>query len=207
MKVDWGFWEVLVGITSLSLAVLAILIGGASIYLYFRGRPWIEELVRNEVRKEIESTEKELRGRLVGYVGFVFGRLRKVNPELIHPAIQYSQYAYETLPDTSAWKMRAMNNLAFYYSVRGYVTDAPAAIRYARALLEDYAKSGDIDWLTTYAVVVGRYYEYFDSPRQRLLEAERMMEELQQRGDVSQGDKQNAAGHLETLRAALRLLG
>ncbi len=100
-----------------------------------------------------------------------------------------------------------MNNLAFYYALLGYVTDAPAAVRYAKLLLEGYATNKDIDGLTTYAAVVGTYHAHFDRPRQTLLDAERMMEELATREDITVDQKQSAARHLEKIRAALRQLG
>lgn len=204
---DMGFWEVLVGITSLSLAGLAFLLALVSVLLYFWGRDWIVELVRRTVRQELEPSERELRGRIQGYVGFIFGKLQDVRPDFVNQAITYAQRAHETLPDDSKWKTTALNNLAFSYALRGYVTDAPAAVRYAKILLEDYATSRELEWLTTYAAIVGRFYNHFESPRQALLDAEKMMEELQQRGDVTQDQKQSAARHLETIRTALRQIG
>jgi len=58
-------------------------------------------VVQREVKKGIEATHTDLLGRLVGYVGFIFGRLDRVHPEagLIHRAIQYTQHAYDTLPE------------------------------------------------------------------------------------------------------------
>lgn len=202
-KIDWGFWEVLVGVTGLSLASLAILLAAASVWLYIWGKPWLEDLVQQTVRREIEKSEKQLRGRLVGYVGFIFGRLSATHSDLIHEAINFALRAYETLPDDSPAKMSAMNNLAFAYSKRGYKTDAPAAIRFAKLLLEDYATSREMEWLTTYASVVATYHKEFDNPRQALLQAEDMMAELQGRADVPPEHKQNAARHLERIRAAL----
>jgi hypothetical protein len=206
---DWGFWEVLVGITSISLASLAFILAGASVVLYFRGRDWIEEQVKKTVGREIERKEREMLCRLLGYVGFIFGMLHRVGlqPEFITQAVDFSKRAYEVLPDQTPEKMAAMNNLAFAYAVRGYDTDAESAIRYARALLVDYASSNEVDWLTTYAAVVGRFYNKFENPRKALLEAENMMEELQARGDVTPNHKQNAARHLETIRAALGKFG
>lgn len=207
LKIDWGLWQVLIGVAALALYVLTILLAVASVWLYIWGKPWIVEMVHKAVKSEMDYRENELRGRLVGYVGFIFGRLREVKPDFIHAAIDYSGRAYERLADTSDWKITALNNLAFYLSVRGYSTDSDAAIKYAKALLDGYALRKNIDWLTTYASVVVSYYKDFDSPRQTLLHAEKLMEELQRRDDVTPRDKQNAARHLEGIRAAIKELG
>lgn len=204
MKVDWGFWEVLIGITAVALATLTILLALASFLLYFWGRPWLEELVRRAVREETESRELELRGRLVGYVGYIFGRLRSVRSEFLDSAIDYSKRAYLLLPDSSDWKTTAMNNLAFYYSIRGRKSDADAAIQYAKALKEDYRSSRETQWLTTYASVVGTYYSNFYDPNRVLREAEQLMEELLERSDVPADTKESATRHLQKLRAAVR---
>ena len=191
------------GATALSVAGLALLIAFASLAMYFVGRQWLERRLKEAVQREIDVHERELRGRLVGYVGFMFGRLRDLRPEFIDEAIRYSELAYTVLPATSDWKMASLNNTAFYYSVRGYRTDAPAAIKYAKTALEDYAKSGNINRLTTYASVVARYYNNFDNPKKALQEAETMMQELQDREDITPTHKQSAARHLEKIRAAL----
>lgn len=200
---NWGMWEVLIGAASIALSTVAILVAIAGVGIYIYGKEALEKTVEQEVQKRLEEQEKELRGRLVGYVGFIFGRLRVVREDFIGSAIHYSQTAYEFLPETSKYRMAALNNLAFYYSVRGYSTDAPAAVRYAQVLLESYAESQNIEWLTTYANVVSTYHSHFDNPKRALSEAERMMEEINTRDDTTTQQKQNAARHLEKIRAAL----
>ncbi|MGB6924168.1 MAG: hypothetical protein WBE08_11980 [Methyloceanibacter sp.] len=206
-KIDWGLWEVLIAITSISVGLFALLISFFALVFYFLGRKWAADRIAAEVKAQLKASELELRGRLVGYVGYIFGRLSEIRPDFIHPAINHSRLAFGLLSDTSEWKLVAANNLAFYYSKRKYETDGAAAKEYAETLLADYAKSHDVDWLTTYAAVVGAYSAHFENPKRALSDAEKMMEELQTREDVTIDQKQSAARHLETIRAALKTLG
>lgn len=201
---DWGGFQALIGVTSIALAVLAILVAIVGAALVFYGRDWLRDVIEKEVERRTAAHERELRGRVVGYVGFIFGRLRDVRPDFLHSAIHYSEAARDFLPDDSSYKITAINNLAFYYATRGYVTDAPAAVAYAKRVLEEYAISKKIDRLTTYASVVAVFHNYFDNPRRALLDAEKMMQELEGRDDISVTEKQNAARHLVKIRAALQ---
>jgi len=203
MAANWGFWEVLIGVVTISLAVLSIFIGLFGVWLYFK----IEEIIENIVAKALEDKTKELRGRMYGFVGLILGHLSTVRPEFIHDAIKFSRDAYEAIPEFSPFKVTAMNNLCFYLAQRGYMTDADAAVKYAKAALDDYAKSGEVEWITTYARVVARYANSFDHPRQTLLAAEKMMEELIANDQIPPKNKADAARHLTDIRAALGAMG
>jgi len=203
-NVIWGFWEVLVGAIGLALAIIAVILALAGVLIFFVGKDWINE----RIDRAVKATREETSAMLRHYVGYIFGELyreleKKPSP-FINYCLDYERRAYKGLPDENPNKINALNNIAFYSSIRGYHADGPTAKEIAETLLDDYKRSGDIDWLTTYASVVAKYSKFFDNPGQALLDGKEIMEELIKREDVSEYDKNNARRHLEKIVEALK---
>jgi len=197
----------LTGILTIVLAALAIIIALAGVLLVIWGKPWLEGLVQSKVDEQIKLIELAVSGRLLGFMGYIFGVWTTDKNDFIHSAIKFSDQAYSILPKQNPYSLIALNNLTYYLAKRGYINDAQIAIKYANILLDEYPKGRITRWLTTYASVVGKYYKYFDLPKQSLRDAEERMAELLTRDDVLNEDKQDAEKHLETIRSAIKEYG
>ena len=209
-ETKWDFWAVIISVATLAIAILAVLIAIASIYGVVWGREWLEGRIRREAENAVAAVRTELEAYLVGYVGYIFGRLRELLEQLrphdfIGAAINYTQLAFDQHRPESEGRLIAANNLAFYYAYRGRPSDAQEAIRLAELLLENYPRHRVVDWLTTYAAVVAGYHRQFPNTIAALKKAIRMMEELEERTDVTPEQKQHAVEHLEKLRPTLAI--
>lgn len=205
--VDTAWLGFLVTIASIALFAIAIVLGVLTLIVTVFGKPWLEAEIDRRVQKSIKALENEVMGRTSGYVGFIFGRLRDVRPDFLDAAIDYSRRGYRLLAEETPYKEVVINNLAFYYSLKGNPADAPDAISFGQLLRKRFSDTKDPDYLTTFAGVVATYHGYFSDPRSTLTEAITLMNGLLEDPAVSDPHKQNAQRHLERLRRALADLG
>ncbi|MGB6390710.1 MAG: hypothetical protein WBF23_14760, partial [Methyloceanibacter sp.] len=59
-KIDWGLWEVLIAITSISVGLFALLISFFALVFYFLGRKWAADRIAAEVKAQLKASELEL---------------------------------------------------------------------------------------------------------------------------------------------------
>lgn len=200
-----GWWTtVLIGFASLSLFVVAVALAAITVGATFWGRPWIEKLVRDEVSDQIELAIREVRARLVGYVGFIFGKLSRQHGELIHNAIKFTSMCYESIPEDSPVRDKVfLNNLVFYCSMRGNPSDRQTALQHADRILELYGETNDCEYYNTYASIMAAFYDGFPNPINKLEEVERTLIELIKDSAVSEDSKENSKRHLRNVSNAL----
>lgn len=201
---DPSWLNVLLVLATMALFTVAIAIALITVIVTAFGRQWVIDHIQQEIQKNLERVQGELRGRIHGYVGFIFGRLRDLNPPLLTQAIIFTRDAYYALPDGTKGKAEAINNLAYYYSVKGDNVDGREAVRLITELRRDYARIETTNHLTTFASVAETFYDFFPDSKSVLKEAEQVMEKLLVDDTVSDAHKKDAQRHLERLRRALQ---
>lgn len=208
------FWEQVVGMpdpnwlavlltaASVALFVLAIVLAVLTLVVTVFGMKWVKRQVKRRVDEAVNEMQNRALGITAAHIGFILADLREIQPRFLDAAIRMSRRAYMLLPAGHLHREIAMNNLAFFYSLRGNAADAPDAIKFGTYLRNRYSKSNDPDDLTTYASVTATYYKYFPEPEKVVTEAITLMEDLIANSSVSEEHKQNARRHLIKLRRA-----
>lgn len=180
-----------------SIALFAIAIGITVLTLFVTiwGRDWVSAEIEKQTKKQGDLAT----ARMEGYVGFIFGQLRTVKPPLLNQAIDFSRNTYQKLPEEDAAKIKAINNLAFYLSLRADPTDGVECTELARLLRQNYSKTGRIGYLNTYAAVVATYHTAFADPQHELEEALAVVDTILNNTTASQHHKDNALRHKKRL--------
>lgn len=186
----------------LVLAAVTILVAIFTIASVIFLRKWYLDKIDQLVEERANYIIREDVGRTRFFIGYVFGRLIKVDEQYLDDALIFSRGACDELPDTSPHIDVAMNNWAFYASQKGDPADAPGAMQIGKKLRDRYSSTQDRDDATTYASIVATYYARYDNPREAVNDALELMEEMVRDPSISEVDKGNARRHGDRLRAA-----
>lgn len=203
MGIDWATF--LISVAAAAMILVALVLAGLTLFVTFVGLPRVERLIEQRVNTMSEQIERDLSGRINGYVGFIFGQLYKAHSDIdffIEEAMNYSRKSYDQLEPGREFKSAAMNNWAFYASLRGNRSDAPDAIRFAQSLRTGYPSSRDEDHLTTFAAVVATYYSHFQQPKSKVTEAIWLMEDMLKKSLATERNRESARRHLKELHRA-----
>lgn len=192
-----------------ALALVATIVG----LLALMGIPYIKGHIKRQLDEQVMKLRREALGHVYLNVGYIFGSLTEQFPKFRNQSIEFSEIAYNTLPEVDLKKrevnkLLAMNNLAYYYAERKHPTDGPTATKYVQALRRKYyPRTRKIDFLTTFAFVAAEFYEDFADPRKELDNGIGDMLRLQKDESVSEDDKEIArqlVGALRQAKAKLR---
>lgn len=189
---------------TVALFIFAIMIAVVTIF----GWREIKEYLSRHVELTMKRSYDELSGRLHGFTGVIYGRLCRGQDERIErhdfldEAITLTRKAYQSL-EGSDHRWLVMNNLAYYYALKGDRANAPYAVEMAEQLRRRYSEIGNHNFLTTYARVVAEFRDYYPEPRKKLEEIRTMLHELINSPDVPERHKVNARRHLERVGRAL----
>ena len=185
---------------ALIIAVLALI---SSLIFSLIGKPWIEDVIDRKVQIVAENAHRELAIRTKMYVGYIFGTFYKygLNKEkLLEQAVLYSRAAHDGRPDKFKLRDVARNNWAYYASLRGDIRDVPEVVEIAEMFKARYPITEDIDEITTYASIVASYYSDFETPRDAIADAIRLMRAIIQDPNITKPHKDNARAHIIKLR-------
>lgn len=185
----------------LVLTAIAIMIAILTLALVIFLRKWFLDQIARLVKERAEYITREDVGRARFFIGYVFGRLIKIDQQYLDDALIFSREACDELPDTSPHIDAAMNNWAFYASLKGDPADAPGAMQIGKKLRDRYSSTRDRDDATTYASIVAAYYARYDNPSEAVDDALELMEEMLRDPSISEVDKGNARRHDTRLRA------
>ncbi len=192
---DPNWLNTLLMAASIGLIILAIVLTLLTLIAAVWGRDWVS----SEIAKHINEQSEITNARIMGYLGFIYGQLRKINPELIERAIEFSRHAYQFLPDDDLGKIQALNNLAFYLSLQGHAVDGEECTKLARLLRQRYNDTGNLEYLNTYASVVVTYHNAFPDPEREIEEACAVLDGLLANIRATEASKVNARKHKSKL--------
>jgi len=185
---------------SIALFMVAIALATLTLIAIVWGRNWVSA----EISKHTERQTEIAAIRMGGFIGFLCGQLRKVNPDFLDQAIELSRDAYKNLPDGDGGKIGALNNLAFYLSVRGNRADGDESVKLARLLRQYYGEMGNVEHLNTYAAIVATYHDVFPDPHREIDEALLVLDTVLRNIRIPERSKQNARKHKRKLKAIKR---
>lgn len=186
----------------LVLTAIAIIVGILAIFAAVVARGWVKNAIAKRVEESVNYAKLEDVGRARSFIGYVFGRLRHVDLRYLDEAIKFSRDAYDELPDNSPHKDMAMNNWAFYVSLKADPADAAEAMQIGTQLRNRYPRTRDPDDVNTYASIVAAYYDRYDDPRAAVDDALELVKTMIQDDSVAEADKANARRHRDRLMKA-----
>lgn len=191
------------------LLLIGAIIGVLTLVVSIYGREWLENTIERRANEKIEELKIELNAMTAGYVGFIFGKLyhidRAKHRDLVDPSITYSRTAMDMFPQGHEKRNTAINNFAFFCSLRGDARDGEICVEYGKYLKRRYSSDRDTDYLTTYASIVATYHRLFDDPQKAIAEAKDLMREVMDDPTTSDHDKQNAHEKLQRLEDVSQL--
>jgi len=194
-QLDPNWLNALFMAASIALFVIAIALAVLTLIAALWGRDW----VISEIEKHSDRQSEIAAARMAGFVGFLCGKLRDTQPEFLDQAIAFSRDAYKTLPVKERAKVAALNNLAFYLSIRADAADGNECVELARLLRRHYGETGNLEHLNTYASVVAAYHNAFPDPQRELEEALDVVDAVLSNRTASKRHKSNARRHKKKL--------
>jgi len=123
----------------------------------------IETLVGPSIERKVDALRAEFEGRLLGVIGATYGQLFQLHrkeiaiEQALEAGIAFTEKAVETIQKDSPRYWHALNNLAYFYALRGERRDKLKALEIASGLREQFWKTQDPDYATTCGRVVATF--------------------------------------------------
>jgi hypothetical protein len=208
---SWSHLEQMMSAVAVAVAAMAIMLAVAAVLGY--------KLIEYSAEKQMERATAELSGRIYGVQGLLFGRLcrdddDKVKREqFLELAIEYTAKAREKLeesPKKSPYWWFVVNNLAFYYALRGSHnplddTYGEEALEWADLLKRNVHKLPLSEVQDTYARVIAAFCQCDpDTASARLIEAHRWLKTVIDGRRDSDFTKEKAKRTLASVEAKWR---
>lgn len=172
----------LFGAASVAFFVISLLIGILAIFGWQSIKETIADKVRLETSAKLDELRTELRGRNYTTLGFLMAELsldrdtlKPVSPDRLEYAIDYCREAYETLEKVPGLaRMAALNNFAYYLTVRGKRSDGGLVMRLVQELRLEGERQSKTHWILTFC---GAVLCYSDDQQQKT-EVKKILEDL-----------------------------
>jgi hypothetical protein len=150
---------------SMAFFVISLLIGILAIFGWQSIKEVIFDRIELGIQNRLEDLSTEYRGQNLTALGFMMAEL-SLDPDSLKPlsedrleyAILYCRRAYEVLEKTlGPSRLLAMNNLAYYLTVRGRGSDIGLVLHLAKELRREGDRLGKSHFLLTYCGAILRY--------------------------------------------------
>ena len=167
-------WNIDTTLSALVVAVaaLAVMIGLVAIL----GWPAIDKIIKHRVKSATDEASMDLEGRMHGVQGVLFGQMARdkddniTRPDLLEQAIHWTEKAKDQIPAKNRhFHRRALNNLAFYYALKGDAAFARTALKMVEELHDDSPQTSELD---TFARVVAVFGEHAKNPAKMIQQAD-----------------------------------
>ena len=197
--------RVLFAASTVSLTLVTFILAIFAIFTWIG----IKETVEDKVASALEGYHRVERARIDSQMGTIYGQfLRLIDPKneakrgyFLEIAILHLQRAHSLLDGEDA--TRAKNNLAFYLASRKQDADAEEAVKLAEECLKSRNPEKEVDILTTYGFVVANFAEFLPEGEYLALQAQRQMQKLRQRKNLTENNKAEVERNLGLLQEAL----
>jgi hypothetical protein len=204
---DYDLPALLFGAASLAFFAISFFM----VILSFIGWGEIKNHIAEEAKSAFSVESKEFLGGIRLTFGALFFELATkkskfeievIDQEYLENAIIGSESALTQLANSpNLWA--AMNNYAFVIALSGDPAYGPIAKKLALELRKMPEAISKPSVRSTYARVVATYSEYFDSPKETIMEAKRMIEADLTSQHVTDLEKNKARRHVAALDRAL----
>lgn len=189
--------QILLTAASLFILIFSVFVGVTA----FFGWREIENVIERKVLSVQDDAESKFRGGIKLATGVMYGRLARIDSSIDHEgpppldaAIAVTHDAHKLLEEvgTDADRIKAANNLAFFYALKGDPEFAPKAISLARRIKDHPDFGHDPEYIDTYCHVLCTYWEFIDDPEKWFVVAIKKARSLRSRGDLDARQRKNA---------------
>lgn len=199
--------EVLLTASSLFILIFSVLVGLTA----FFGWRQIEDVIERKVNSALDEAGDRFRGGIKLATGVMYGRLARKEAKIDHEgpppleaAIDVTHEAHKLLVEsgTDEDQIKAANNLAFYYALKGDPEYAPKAVSLAHTIRDHPDFGHDPEYIDTYCRVLCAYWEFVDEPEKWFVLALKKARSLTDRDDLDDRQRENAHRTLLKVRWA-----